>query len=84
MRIRTAMGAGTTAAESCLTQTAPEGMKFSFCDRDGGHPMQLTALGMGSAGTPHWSPDGHRIASMPMRRVSGTSTQSMPKAAKRR
>jgi Tol biopolymer transport system component len=54
-------------------QFSPDGSRIVFdsdrsgsdeifvCDRDGGHPLQLTSLGMGNAGTPHWSPDGHRI-----------------------
>jgi Tol biopolymer transport system component len=32
------------------------------CDRDGGHPVQLTSFGGPATGTPRWSPDGRWLA----------------------
>jgi eukaryotic-like serine/threonine-protein kinase len=33
-----------------------------LCDRDGGHPVQLTSFGGPETGTPRWSPDGRWLA----------------------
>lgn len=55
-------------------QYSPDGEEIAFvsnrsgswqiwvCDRDGGNPMQLTALGGSVTGTPRWSPDGQWLA----------------------
>jgi Tol biopolymer transport system component len=53
---------------------SPEGDRIAFvsgrsgneeiwvCDRDGGHPAQLTSFGGPATGTPRWSPDGRWLA----------------------